>query len=120
MLTPETEQTVRAFLMVAGGLLIPLAVILVVVLFQTAFLLKSLSECLSLARYEILPMIKELRLTADHVEEISYRASTGLRQVSDGLTQVRPMVEQSLIKAKHGARALVSGIARSFNATGGG
>ena len=111
----ETEQLIRIMLMVCAGLLIPVVVALMVVLFQAVFLLQSTSELLTVVRYELFPIIKELRLTVDHVENISRRASDGLRDVSDSLKQVKPMLQNGLVNAKLGTKALLSGLKRSLS-----
>lgn len=110
----ETEQLIRIMLMVCAGLLIPVVVALMVVLFQAVFLLQSTSELLTVVRYELFPIIKELRLTVDHIENISRRASDGLRDASDSLRQVKPMLKNSMTNAKLGTKALLSGLKRSI------
>lgn len=113
-LTPETEQLLQWFIILSGILIIPVVVAALVVMFKLAFLIHSTSEFLTVARYELFPLIKEIRLTVDHVEDISQRASAGMKELSQGISQLRPLVSDGADRFKVGFEALVSGIKRSF------
>ena len=90
-------------LIVVGGLLSA-------VLFKLVFLLHSVSEFMTIARYELSPVIKELRLTADHLEVISGKAASGVESVEKGIHALRHTPD--LIKS--GTGAVVEGIRQSF------
>lgn len=115
MLTPQTEQWLRVVLIGIGLLLIPVTVALMVVLFKLAFLLHSVYELVTIARYELFPILKDLRLTVDNVEEITHRTSAGLQEVSHQINQIRPNVHYGIRKVQTGVKALVSGLRRSFD-----
>jgi hypothetical protein len=84
-------------------LLWPVGLCLLVLLVQLVFILASVLECLTLIRYEILPALKDVRLTAAHVEDLSGRVATGGQ-----------VLHQSIRSGRFGVQALVSGLGRAF------
>lgn len=113
-LTTGTEQLLQVFIVLAGILLIPVVIGLVVVLFKLAFLIHSTSEFLRMASYELTPLVKELRLIVNHLEHIGKQASTGVQEVSNTLHHTGPALKKGLGQLKVGIGAIFSGISRSF------
>jgi hypothetical protein len=89
---------------VASWLLWPLGLCLLVILVQVVFLLYGVLDCLTLLRYELLPALKDVRLTAAHVQDMSGRASSGVH-----------LLEKGINTSRHGVSAFLSGVKRSFN-----
>jgi hypothetical protein len=113
-LSAGTEQLLQWLIIIAGVLLIPVGLGIIVVLFKLAFLIHSASDFLAFATYELSPVIKEIRKTVDHIGTIGERASVGAYEVSQGIKNTGPLVKSGLSKLKVGTWALVSGIGRSF------
>jgi hypothetical protein len=84
-------------------LLWPIGVCLLILLVQCVLLAYGLLDCLTILRYELLPMLKDIRLTAAHVEDISQRVVSGSDLLKKGVSSSRV-----------GLQALVAGINRSF------
>jgi hypothetical protein len=97
---------------IAWVLTLPVLVLLAVVLTQVVFLLHTALDFLNLLRYEVAPTLRELRLTATHVEELSQKTVSGVRQLE-------PAVGKSVAVVRHGVGSLVEGIMQSFKAQGG-
>ncbi len=112
--TPGTEHLLQVFIILCGVLFIPVAIGLLVVLFKLAFLLHSASELLTFVSCELTPLVKELRSTVDHIENIGQKASSGVRDIENGIESVKPVVQSGFHNLKVVTSALVSGISRSF------
>jgi hypothetical protein len=87
----------------AGWLLWPLGVCLLVLLVQLIMLAYGALDCLTIMRYELLPVMKDLRLTVAHVEDLSGRMITGTN-----------LIQQGVKSGRHGVQALVAGLKKSF------
>jgi hypothetical protein len=88
----------------AGWLLWPIGVSFLVLLVQLIMLAYGALDCLTIMRYELLPVMKDIRLTAAHVEDLSGRMVTGTDLIKQGVTSGR-----------HGVQALIAGLKKSFN-----
>ena len=87
----------------AGWLLWPIGLSLLVLMVQLIMLAYGALDCLTIMRYELLPVMKDLRLTVAHVEDLSGRMVTGSNLLQKGVTSGR-----------HGFQALVAGLKKSF------
>ncbi len=103
-------------------LLIPVGVLLVMVLYKLVMLLHSVSEFLTLAQYELSPAIKDLRLTAAHVETISAKAASSVEAVERGIQSTKPAIDKGVhsVRAfphalKVGIESLMNGLKNSFS-----
>lgn len=106
-------------------ILVPVGVLLVMLLYKLVMLLHSLSEFLSIARYELSPAIKDLRLTASHVETLSAKAVASVESVERGVEATRPVIGKGVENVRQvsedirsGLFALLGGLRRSFTRGG--
>lgn len=112
--TPGTEQLLQVFIVLAAVLLIPVAVGFLLVLFKLAFLLHSVQEFVRIATYELTPLIKELRLIVDHLEDLGHKAAVSVQEIREGIHHAGPLLRKGIDQVRAGTSALVSGISRSF------
>jgi hypothetical protein len=110
---------------IAWLLLIAVGFLLVMVLSKLAFLLHSVSEFFGVVRYELFPVLKELRQTASHLQVLSGKLVDGLNAVEKGVEVATPPLQQGLRMAQNvthtvsqragnGVSSLLGGIRRSF------
>ncbi len=114
-LAPGTEHLLQLLILTSIVLLIPVFVGVTVVLFKLAFLIHSTSDFVNFASNELTPVVKELRLTVDHLETMGHRASSGMQDMGQTLQSVRPLVKTGVARTKTFASALISGLKRSFD-----
>lgn len=112
--TAETEQILRIFIIVAGVMVIPVAVALMMVLFKLAFLLHSAQELMTIATHELSPLLKEARLLVTHLESISQQASSGVQGVSNTVQQAGPLFKKSIHSVKQSFLGMIGGLYQSF------
>jgi len=108
--TAELAQLIR----IGWILLIPVGVLLSLVLYKLAMLLHELLGFLTIARYELAPAIKDLRLTAEHVEVLSSKAVSSVQTMEDGAAVARTGLQAAGRELKAGAKSLWGGIRESF------
>lgn len=111
---PATEQLLQLFIIVSGVLLVPVVVGLLLVLFKLAFLLHSTQQLLTVASYEMAPLVKQLRLVVDHLEDIGQRTSSGVQEIGNSIHQAGPLLKRGMGQVRLGASALLTGLSRSF------
>lgn len=109
----QTEM--QHLLRVSWIVLIPAGVLLSMVLYKLAMLLHGLVEFLTLARYELAPALKDVRLTAEHVEALSSRAAAGVKSVESGVAATGPALKAVSREIRHGFQSIWNGITQSFN-----
>jgi hypothetical protein len=112
---PLTHEELGHLIRVSWIVLIPVGVLLSLVLYKLVFLLHSLVELLCLARYELTPALKDLRLTAEHVEVLSGKAVEGVRTVESGIAATGPAIQSAKRSIVHGIESLLSGLKQSFH-----
>lgn len=66
-------------------LLIPLGLLLVAILYKTTLLLNELLQSMILIRYEVTPIVKEVRLMAENMETLSAKALQTVDSVEKGV-----------------------------------
>jgi hypothetical protein len=108
------QQELGHLIRVSWIVLIPLGVLLSLVLYKLAMLLHSLLDFLTIARYELAPAIKDLRLTAEHVEVLSAKAVSGVKSVEEGISATGPALRAVKHDVVHGVESIWSGIRESF------
>ncbi len=113
-LTPGTEHLLQILIILSAVLLIPVAVGLIIVLFKVAFLVHSTSEFVRVAIYELMPVVKELRLMVANLETMTDKAAAGMQELGNALHNTSPILKRGVAQVKSGTNALISGIARSF------
>ena len=113
-LLDTTQEELTHLIRVAWIVLIPAGVLLSLVLYKLAMLLHGVLEFLTVARYELTPAIKDLRLTAEHVEVLSAKAVAGVRTVEEGVTSAGPALQSVGRKAMHGVGSLLRGLTQTF------
>jgi hypothetical protein len=86
-----------------GWLIWPIGVCLLVLLIECVLLAHSVLDCLTILRYELLPTLKDIRLTAAHVEDLSGRVVSGSELLQKGVKS-----------GQVGVQALVAGLQKSF------
>jgi hypothetical protein len=106
---------------VAWVLLIPVGVLLALVLYKVLALLQAGLEFVTIARYDVVPMLKEVRETLVHVEAVTSRVSGAVQQVERVAHQAKPFLQRSgnqastgLQKLANSGGVLLSGIVRAF------
>lgn len=98
----ELAQLIR----VSWIVLIPVGVLLAVVLYKLAMLLHSVLDFITVARYEVVPALQDLRATAEHVESVSTRVAAGLRTMEEGMANARPALAHGVDTLKDRSRRL--------------
>lgn len=113
---PNATQSEMAHLLrVSWIVLIPAGVLLSLVLYKLAMLLHSLLDFLNLARYELAPAMKDVRLIAEHVEMLSEWAATGVKSIEEGAASTGPALKSLGREIQHGFQSFWGGIIKSFN-----
>lgn len=109
----QTEM--QHLLRVSWIVLIPAGVLLSMVLYKLAMLLHGLVEFLTLARYELAPALKDVRMTAEHVEALSARAVAGVKSVESGVAATGPALRSAGREVAIGLESFWNGIRHSFS-----
>lgn len=109
-----TEQELAHLIRVSWIVLIPVGVLLTLVLYKLAMLLHSLLDFLNIARYELAPAIKDLRLTAEHIEVLSTKAVSGVKTVEQGLSATGPALQSARKNVVLGVESFWQGLQTSF------
>jgi hypothetical protein len=109
-----TQQEMAHLVRVSWIVLIPAGVLLSMVLYKLAMLLHGLLEFLTLARYELTPALKDLRLTAEHVEVLSAKAVAGVRTVEKGVHSTGPAIRSARQNVVRGLESFWNGLRHSF------
>lgn len=81
---------------VAWVILIPVGLLLTVVLFKLAFLLHTVSDFVGVARYELMPLLRELQQTSAHLETLSAKVVASVESVEKGVHAVKPTLSKGL------------------------
>lgn len=108
------QQELAHLVRVSWIVLIPAGVLLSLVFYKLLMLLTGLVEFLTLARYELAPALKDVRLTAEHVETLSAKAVTSVRTVENGMASTGPALRSASREVALGLGSLWGGIKRSF------
>lgn len=109
-----TQEELAHLLRISWIVLIPVGVLLSMVLYQLVMLLHGLLDLLGLARYELMPALKDLRLTAEHVEALSRKAIEGVKTVEDSVSATGPALKSVGRNLATGVGSLLSGLKQSF------
>ena len=108
------EQELAHLIRVAWILLIPAGVLLSMVLYKLFLLLQGVVEFLTLARHELTPAMRDLRLTAEQVETLSSKAVANVRTVESGFNMAVPILQSFKHKTLTGLSALWRGVEQSL------
>ncbi|HEY9746420.1 MAG TPA: hypothetical protein V6C99_09405 [Oculatellaceae cyanobacterium] len=114
MVPSAQSQELVQLIRVAWILLIPAGVLLSLVLYKLFVLLHGVVEFLTLARHELTPAMRDLRLTAEHVETLSAKAVANVKTVEDTAASVGPAMRSLRDKALAGAGAIWRVLRQSF------
>lgn len=109
------QQEMAHLIRVSWIVLIPAGVLLSMVLYKLVMLLHGLVEFLTLARYELAPAMKDLRLTAEHVEVLSAKAVTGVRTVEHGVSSTGPALRSAGRNMVNSLESFWTGLRQSFS-----
>lgn len=109
------EQELAHLIRVSWIVLIPVGVLLSLVLYKLAMLLHSFLDFFTIARYELAPAMKDLRLTAEHVEALSAKAVSGVKSVEEGVSATGPALRSAGRDIVAGVESVWSGIRESFS-----
>lgn len=112
--TLESSQFVQGLYLLILVLAVPIAVGLLVVLFQLAFLLHSVTDFVRFVTYELTPVVKDIRALADSASRIGLKASAGVKGLENLVGQVGPCLKEGASRLKSSASAIFSGVGRSF------
>lgn len=81
---------------VAWIILIPVGLLLTMVLFKLAFLLHTVSDFVGVARYELIPLLRELQQTSTHLETLSAKVVASVESVEKGVHAIKPTLSKGL------------------------
>lgn len=109
-----TQQEMAHLIRVSWIVLIPGGVLLSLVLLQLCKLLFGLTDFLTLARYELTPALRDLRLTVEHVEALSARAVSGVKTVESGVAATGPALRCAGRTVSAGVKSFWKGLRQSF------
>jgi hypothetical protein len=101
-------------ILVTWILLIPVGVLLAITLYNLATLLYDVKNFLNVVRYEMSPVMKELRLTAEHLESISAKAASSVDSLEKGVNSVKPLMGKGADKLKDLSHNVQDGVASLF------
>lgn len=110
-----TQQEMAHLVRVSWIVLIPAGVLMSMVLYKLVMLLHGLLDFLTLARYELTPALKDLRLTAEHVETLSAKAVASVRSVEHGVASTGPAIKSAGRTLTKGLESFWSGLTSSFS-----
>lgn len=115
------QQEMVNLIRISWIVLIPVGVLLALVLYKLLMLLVGLVDLLTVARYELSPAMKDIRLLAEHAEFLSGKAAQSVKAVEKRMDATRPLVEKSLTglqavtgDLRQSVGAIWAGIRRSF------
>lgn len=102
------------FIRICWMVLIPVGFLLAIVLYRLLILLQAVSEFLSLARYEITPIMKDVRLTAQNMETLSRKAVNSVQTIESGVAATGPAVRTMRRRVVTGVQSLMGGLRQAF------
>jgi hypothetical protein len=112
--TDAVNQQLSNLILVGWILLIPVGVLLAIVLYKLAFLLHMVSEFAGMARYEVFPILKELRDTSANIEVLTKKALTTVETVESGVSAIRPALHSGSNNVKFAAKSVVKSAENGF------
>jgi uncharacterized protein YoxC len=95
-LSAETEHIFQIIMIILALGLIPIVIGVVMILIKVSSLLECTTSLIRMLTYELGPLMKEVYLLVSHAEEIGFRASSGVQDVSEGVKKVGPLLKYSL------------------------
>lgn len=110
-----TQLEMAHLLRVSWIVLIPVGVLLALVLYKLAMLLHAVLDLLTIARYELTPAIKDLRIVAENAELLSSKAVASVRSAEENLQTTRSALRQAGQTVRLGLTSLLGGIRESFS-----
>ncbi len=110
-----SEQEMANLIRVAWIVLVPGGVLLCMVLYKLVMLLHGLVEFLTLARYELAPALKDIRITAENVEVLSTKAVQGVQNVQNGVNATVPAIRSAGREVALSLESFWSGLKQSFS-----
>jgi hypothetical protein len=110
-----SQQEMANLIRVAWIVLIPGGVLLCMVLYQLTMLLLGLVEFLTVARYELAPAMKDIRLTAENVEVLSTKAVHGVKSVQNTMSATVPALQLARREVALSLESFWSGLKQSFS-----
>lgn len=110
-----SQQELAHLIRVSWIVLIPVGVLLSLVLYKLAMLLHAVLDLATLARYELTPAMRDLRLTAEHVELLSAKAVSGMQSVEEGVAATGPAIRGGVETVKAGVESFWAGLRQSFH-----
>jgi len=111
----NTQQELAHLIRISWIVLMPAGVLLCLVLYKLAMLLHGLLDVLTIARYELTPAMKDLRVTAENIEVLSTKAVSGVKSVEQGVSATGPALKSAGRDLAIGAESLWSGLRHSFS-----
>ncbi|MGE0199357.1 MAG: hypothetical protein AB7P76_00160 [Candidatus Melainabacteria bacterium] len=96
-------------------LFVPVALLLAVLLYKLVMLLHRVNEFMTVAQYELSPLLQETRLTVSHLETLSAKAVQSVNAIERGVEATRP----TFSKGAEGLKAVSSGLKMGVSAVGG-
>ena len=120
-LTADTEFWLRTLALVATLLLVPVAVLAMVLLVKLLLLLHSVHEFVKLARYELGPVLQEVRQLAEALGTVGDVASSNFKKLQEVAGKAVPLMDK-MVKLLQGlvetgideVRSRVSGASRYY------
>lgn len=106
MTTDVVETQLANLITVSWILLIPAGLLVVLLLYKMVYLLHTVSEFVSISRFELYPLLQSLQRTADHVDKLTGKVVAGVEQIERGIENTKPMVADAARKVADGMSSL--------------
>ena len=117
-LTTDTEFWFRTLLIVATVLLIPLATIGLIILIKLMFLLHTVHDFLKQVRYEISPLLKEVRIVAEALGNVGSSVMNNANKLKSLGQKLQPGFEKLGISLKDLLDGLIVQAQQKFSRSG--
>jgi hypothetical protein len=98
---PAVDQQLAHLIMIMSLLLLPVGLLLLLLLYKVLQLLGAVLELVTVARFDVYPMIKDCRALTQHAEALLGKAHSLADLAEEGLLALQP-------KAQQGQQALAS------------
>jgi hypothetical protein len=105
-LSSDTDYILRIVILTSGILLVPIGIAFLVLLFKLMFLLHSLSDFLKVIRYELTPVIQELRQVAENLGGLAGSTSEGFHKMARTVRLAGPYLKRLGEKLGHAGTQL--------------
>lgn len=117
-LTSDTELWFKVLLITATVLLVPLATVGLIILVKLMFLLHTMHEFLKQIRYEITPLLKEVRIVAEALGNVGSSVMNNANKLKNLGSKLQPGFEKLGVSLKDLLDAAISLLQQKFSRSG--